>query len=392
MEESIDLLEEVNNISKIHSLSRSDIDNLMIEIARRVLKTLRLERMSVWIFDKHKTELVSIGEYHLPTEQFSKDNHLKKDNYPTYFNAIVENEIVLVENVHTNPLTMELDEDYSMPNNVISLMDIPLRMEGELIGVMCFEKTGDKERMFSRKEQVFALSIAIIFASNMEARYRRALQKKLDEELKEKTILLKEVHHRVKNNLSVVSSLINLQASKAMDSFHRTLFKECKTKINSIANIHEFIYKSKSLSKIDLKLYFGRLINELEEFYSSEGGKVKIEKEITEGYLELEQAIPLALIINEVITNAFKHAFVNENEGKIKVVLSVDEKEAVLRIRDNGIGIQTDLNEQKSLGIEIIESLTKQLEGRQEYVVDDGTAFSLRFPVVMKHEEVIESE
>lgn len=381
MDDSINLLEELDNISKIHTLSRDDIDNLMIEFAERVLTTLRLERMSVWLFNEDKTEIVSIGEYDLPTHTFNKNSHLEKEKYPCYFRAINENEIVLVENVHTHPQTIELDQDYSVPYNVISLMDIPMRLEGELIGVMCFEKTGTIERVFSKKEQIFALSIAIVFTSNLEARYRRALQARLDEELKEKTILLNEIHHRVKNNLSVVSGLVSLQASKAKDSFHQSLFEECKSKINSIAGIHEIIYRSKSFSKIDLKLYFERLLNELEEFYDSEESNIIIERDITEGVLELEQAMPLALIINEVITNSFKHAFAGRNKGKIKVSLKMINNELILEIMDDGIGINPNLDNLKSLGLEIIESLTSQLDGTQRYSINNGTVFTLRFPV-----------
>lgn len=379
MDESINLLEELNNISKIHTLTRSDIDKLMVEFAQRVLATLRLERMSVWLFNEDKTEIVSIGEYDLPSHTFTKESHLKKKNYPAYFKAIGENEIILVENVHTDPQTKELDEDYSIPYNVISLMDIPMRMEGELIGVMCFEKTGKIERVFSKKEQIFALSIAIVFASNLEARYRRALQKRLDEELAEKTVLLNEIHHRVKNNLSVVSGLVHLQASKAKDSFHQSLFEECRSKINSIASIHEIIYRNKSFSQIDLRLYFDRLLHELEEFYDTDECHVKIESDIMKGSLELEQAMPLALIINEVITNSFKHAFADRKDGLIKVSLKRDGSELLLEIRDNGVGMELNSEEHKSLGQEIIESLVEQLDGQHSYTKDNGTVFTLKF-------------
>ncbi|MCB9195669.1 MAG: GAF domain-containing protein [Flavobacteriales bacterium] len=381
MDDSINLLEELNNISKIHTLSRDDIDNLMIEFARRVLTTLKLERMSVWIFNEDRTEIVSIGEYDLPTHQFTKDSHLKRENYPSYFKAISENKILLVENVHTNPQTIELDSDYSAPNNVISLMDIPMRLEGELIGVMCFEKTGQHERVFSKKEQVFALSIAIVFASNLEARYRRALQARLDEELKEKTILLNEIHHRVKNNLSVVSSLVHLQSYKAKDSFHESLFEECRTKIDSIASIHEIIYKTRSYSKIDLKLYFDRLLEELATFYSTEDSKITLHSDICKGSIELEQALPLALILNEVITNSYKHAFEDRDKGEIKVTLKMLDHVLVLEIKDDGIGIKDHFITMKSLGMEIIDSLTEQLEGKRNYTAEQGTRFVLEFPV-----------
>ncbi|HOZ88007.1 MAG TPA: histidine kinase dimerization/phosphoacceptor domain -containing protein, partial [Bacteroidia bacterium] len=252
MEETIDLLEEIDSVSKIHTLKRGDIDALMIEFAKRILSVLRIERISVWLLDKKGLAIISMGEYDLPNREFKKGSILLKSKYPHYFKAISENEIVLIENVHSNTKTKELWEDYSQPNNLISLMDIPLRLEGKLIGIMCFEKKGNVERVFSRDDQVFALSASTVFTSSLEARYRRAAQQKLDHELREKDLLVKEIHHRIKNNLAVVLSLMNLQSGKTKDAFHKALFDECRNKISSIAEVHSMMYKSKSYTRINM--------------------------------------------------------------------------------------------------------------------------------------------
>src|SRR5688572_14777509 len=192
--ESINLLQELDSISKIHTLTRNDIDAMMIEFAHRITIALKIERMSAWIFNEGKTAVVSIGEYELPQKKFNKGRELLKKKYPVYFSAIAENRILIVDNVYSSEITRELSEDYNRPLGIISLMDIPLRICGELVGVMCFEKLGTTDKVFSHSDQAFALSVSNVFASNLEARQRRALQIRLDQELREKALLLKEIH------------------------------------------------------------------------------------------------------------------------------------------------------------------------------------------------------
>jgi two-component sensor histidine kinase len=357
--DSIDLLEELDSICKIHTLKRGDIDNLMIEFARRILVTLRIERMSVWLFNKDMDAIVSMGEYDLPTQTFSKEQVLIKEKYPLYIKAINENEILLVPNVYRHEGTKELEKDYMLPNKVISLMDIPLRLEGKLIGVMCFEKTGTLERIFAKDEQVFALSVAIVFASNLEARHRRAVQHKLDRELQEKEILVKEMHHRVKNNLAVVASLINLQGGKSKDEYHKMLFDDCKNKVLTIAGIHELVYKSDVFSDINLYDYFSNLLPKLESFYRTETNNITLRYQIDPILLHMEQALPLSLIVNEVLTNAYKHAFTEASSGSINVSLNVKNEKIVLAISDTGKGFSESDIKNDSLGIEIIKGLTR---------------------------------
>ncbi len=378
-ETTINLLAEINSLSKIHTLKRHDIDAMMIEFAKRILVTLRIERMSVWLFNKKKDAVISMGEYDLSNASFVKDSILHKNKYPHYFKSINENEILLVPNIYKNQCTIELSEDYSLPNGIISLMDIPLRIAGELIGVMCFEKKGTLERNFSKNEQVFALSTATVFASTLEARYRRALQVKLDKELKEKNLLLKEIHHRVKNNLSIVSSLLNLQSNKSKDEFHKKLFEECKSKVDSIASVHELIYRTKSFAEISAKEYFTKMLKSIAELHSNKERKVKLNIKIKDFLLKMEQALPIALLANEVMTNIYKHAFENINNAEINFSLKNKGKLIQLIISDNGKGFSNTVNNINTLGFDIIKGLAKKLNALYSYGngANGGTSFSL---------------
>lgn len=383
-DDEINLLAEINSFSKIHTLKRDDIDSIMLEIAQRVVYNFRIERMSAWLFSPTKDSLISMGEYDIRDRKFTKDSVLLKRDYPNYFKAIEENEIILAPNIHTNLATYELSDDYSKPNDVISLMDIPLRIEGELVGVMCFEKTGKIQREFSKNEQVFALSLSIVFSSTLEARKRRAIQHKLNLELKEKDTLLKEIHHRVKNNLAVVSSLINLQSNKAKDAFHKALFDECRNKINTISGIHDIVYKSKSFSEIDVKEYFSILLFNLKEFFSSNEKNIELEFDIDKVILPIELALPLALLINEVVTNSYKHAFPLKTSGKIFVSIKLNDNLVQLIILDNGNGFNPNIIHSDSLGMEIIKGLVEQLNGDYSFINNDGTTFNLSFSLNLK--------
>jgi two-component sensor histidine kinase len=378
-ETTINLLAEINSLSKIHTLKRHDIDAMMVEFAKRILVTLRIERMSVWLFNKKKNAVISMGEYDLSSNSFSKDHILEKKKFPIYFKSINDNEILLAPNIYKNPNTIELSEDYSLPNGIISLMDIPLRIAGELVGVMCFEKKGTKERIFSKNEQVFALSTATVFASTLEARYRRALQAKLDKELKEKNLLIKEIHHRVKNNLAIVSSLLHLQSNKSKDTFHKKLFEECMSKVDSIAGIHDLIYRTKSFAEISTKDYFNDMLQNIAQLHANRENKIKLNIKIKDFLLQIEKALPLALLVNEVMTNIYKHAFDSKKSAAITFSLTTKGKNLQLTISDNGKGFKAQIGKINSLGLDIIDGLAEKLNAVYTYGKGEteGTVFNL---------------
>ncbi len=375
----MDLLQEIDEISKIYPIDRDDVDTIMIDFAKRITKTLKIERLSVWLLEENNTVLTSAAEYDARNGSFNLNTRLQSSDFPNYFKAIGENQIITAPDIKANPQTKELAVNYFAPNDVISLMDVPLRIEGELIGVMCFEKTGNETRTFTEKEQIFALSIGIVFASNLEARHRRRLQEELEKELKEKATLIKEIHHRVKNNFAVVAGLIGLQTLKSKDSYHEDLMNELRTKIISIAGIHEIVYNTNSYSEIDAHNYILKLTTELRKVYHSD--KTTIEHDISVQKIELKMdvMIPVALIINEVLTNSYKHAFSGRENGIIELKMTEQTGEITLSIHDNGVGFKDGGDQKDQLGMEIIKSLVEQLEGNYTYESDQGSAFKMTF-------------
>ena len=141
LNEQINLLDELDRLSSIPSNTQENVDVMMIEIAKQILIALQIERVNVWLFNKERTALISIGEYDGRTNKFIKNSILEQKNFPIYFTALNENKIIFAEDINTHPLTKELSESYAKPNNICSLLDIPIRVSGQLAGVMCYEKT-----------------------------------------------------------------------------------------------------------------------------------------------------------------------------------------------------------------------------------------------------------
>jgi two-component sensor histidine kinase len=379
-EYSYDLLEELDSIAKIHTLKRDDIDDIMHEFSKRIVYALKIERLSAWLFDAEKSAMFSIGEFDIRTSQFRKNSVLPYSDYKKYFENLFSNKIITSKNVLEDERLSELKNSYSIPNDVISLMDIPLRMGGELIGVLCFEKTGLKERDFSNEDQFFALSISNVLSSMLEARKRRAIQNELDKEIAQKELFLREIKHRIKNNLSVVYSLVRLQSERSLDDYHRDLFLDCNNRIESIATMYDLISNTENIQIINFNHYISTLINKIQDTFKSQFEFVEVDYSIPNIDLKVDLAVNLSLIINEVITNSYKHAFENRSDGKIVIKITLKEEIMTIVIADDGKGFGK-MQIRDSLGMGIIDGLIEQINGDYSYSGENGSQFNLSFNI-----------
>ncbi len=200
--------------------------------------------------------------------------------------------------------------------------------------------------------------------------------------LKEKEVMLREIHHRVKNNLQIVSSLLKLQAGHMKDQQSRDAFIISQNRVKSMALIHQQLYRSTNLSKINFGDYIKQLLNYLQQAYITSSKKAALNVEAENILLEVDTAIPCGLIINELISNSFKHAFINQKHPKINVKLTKqDDRKYMLEISDNGIGLPEnfDIRNTASLGMQLVVTLTEQLDGTIEPYNNDGAVFKINF-------------
>ncbi|MDZ7659303.1 sensor histidine kinase [Fodinibius sp.] len=205
-------------------------------------------------------------------------------------------------------------------------------------------------------------------------------ERELKESLKEKETLLQEIHHRVKNNLAVVSGMMDLQTFSTENEEVRRLLTDSKNRIKTMALIHEKLYQSASLSQIEFGSYVKDLINNIKGVSASDK-EIKVELEYDSFNLNVNQAVPCALIINEVVANAFEHAFTDQESGLIKVTLENIEDKVIVSIKDNGRGLPSDFEyrKSKSIGMTIIETLIQQLEAEQKVKDKNGVSFTFSF-------------
>ncbi len=210
---------------------------------------------------------------------------------------------------------------------------------------------------------------------------RKKYEQELQESIHEKEVLLSEIHHRVKNNLAVVSGMMHLQAFDEKNKEVQLRLYDSIFRIQTMATIHELLYQSESFSQLIFSEIIGKLVQGVHNTLEN-GKNISIEIEKTKIELNINQAIPCSLIINEVITNIYKHAFTGRDYGSIYVKISEKNDEITLEISDDGIGLPEDLNTEEagSLGMHIINILAKQLEGTCRFESDQkGTKFHLVF-------------
>lgn len=217
---------------------------------------------------------------------------------------------------------------------------------------------------------------------NVEDALRRS-ERQLRASLREKEVLLQEIHHRVKNNMQVIRSLLNLQAVNIQDERLKACFRETRSRINAMAMIHEMLYQSDSLSKIDLNAYIKGLVSGLVGMHNISPGRINICVKAEHIYLGIDHAIPCGLVINELIANALKYAF-PERAGEIRIEAFLTAKDGVgLIVCDNGAGLPAnfDIHDSNTLGLKLVWGLVEsQMGGRVEISREEGTRFTIQFP------------
>ncbi len=221
---------------------------------------------------------------------------------------------------------------------------------------------------------------AYIIGNVRDISERKKYTEALDRSLKEKEVLLSEIHHRVKNNLSIVSSLIELQKNSHEKIGEQDL-KEIQDRIKSIALVHEKLYQAETLADVDLAEYIDGLVDMITSSLGSEHKKIRINKELDSIQINNKKAVPVGLIVNELINNCYKYAFKNRNQGNIDVILRREDDAIVLTVQDDGNGLPDDFEKKSldSLGMTLINAFTKQVDGEMEVNSENGTSFTIRF-------------
>lgn len=269
-------------------------------------------------------------------------------------------------------VAVEFGEIIKVKRPIIRLENINLHKDGRLIvletgGVPIFDAEG-----YFRGYR--GIDRDITERKNMENLIRASLE--------EKEILLREIHHRVKNNMTVIYSLLDLQSKFTSEQHSREMLNDAKARIKAMALIHEKLYRSKDMAKIDFRDYLRDILNNMFMSYLKDPGRIVLNIDVRDVDLGIDDAIPCGLIINELVSNTLKHAFPENRPGEIIVGMRSYDKDMIeLIVADNGIGLPADLDSRKkaSMGLSLVDALVNQLQGKIELHKEEGTKFRITF-------------
>jgi two-component sensor histidine kinase len=334
-------------------------------------------------------------------------NGAEKNSYVELNEALVkkvifEKKAVFLQNIKNDSKTLDpKDPEYRQP-----ALGIPVFVGNNVAAVFILQRKGteelfniDDERILSiiLSEMSFALESGMLHSKvkahlkeieehnirlNREIDERKLVEEQAKSSLKEKEILVREIHHRVKNNMQIISSLLNLQSQYVKDKESLEMFRESRNRILSMAFVHEKLYQSEDLAKIDFDGYIRSMTQHLLRTCSIDSSAVKLNVNCSDVLLSIDMAVPCGLIVNELISNSLKHAFPEGEKGEITIDFHPDgDNRLTLVVSDTGIGLpeDIDISGAKTLGLQLIKDLVDQLRGTLEIERDGGTAFRITF-------------
>jgi two-component sensor histidine kinase/AmiR/NasT family two-component response regulator len=266
--------------------------------------------------------------------------------------------------------------------NLIESEEEYLREYGRIVATKLEKKVRELEEALALRNKAEDELRRINTELTREMGERRKGEEKIRASLAEKEVLLKEVHHRVKNNLQIITTLLDLQFDKIDDKQALAALMVSQDRIKSIALVHEKLYQTKDLARIDFAGYIENLTSQLFSSYVADPERVTLKIDAGDVALGIDEAIPCGLIINELVSNSLKHAFPEGRKGNVAIRFQADEQGVVtLMVADDGIGLPPGMNfrDTGSMGLQLVNMLTKQIHGEISLLTEGGVAFTIRF-------------
>lgn len=349
-----------NDLSKSKFLDKPDNDIVFYELAKKLSGCFRLNRINIWIFSENEQYISCIGNYDAQTDSFNKGEIIYRKDCPNYFEHLLSDEIISITDTSEDERIKELSVNYCKHHSIKSMMDVPVRIGGKLVGVACYEDTSNI-RKWTLDEEYFGIAVSQIIAMAIEAQKRRVVQLKLEKALAEKERLMGEMHHRIKNNLSLLVSLLRIQSRESNSVDVKESLSDFENRIFSISKIHEQLYKTNNYNNVELDV----LLRELTSEYKNMHPEILYDLDLETTKVSTHKIVSIGLICSEIISNAIKYAFVNKSksdEKRIDIKLLHLDRKIYLSIKDNGKGFgDPTLDANSSLGIYLIKDLCEEI-------------------------------
>lgn len=355
-----------------------DLDTILKEVVQRITETFHFDVTRIYLLDPQRDELLLRAFFETKAGLFPQPSSYRLGQ-GTVGRVVEAGEPMIIENVQVDLRYQEFGSNEVQGSGFCFLGVFPITCKVRTMGaIVCVGK--DPRRLIRDEIQLIMsmghqIGIAVVNA-NLFAETKKALM--------EREALLKEVHHRVKNNLQVISSLLSLQAAHLRDNQSLEMFKESQNRVGTIALVHEKLYASaRDFTKINFVDYIQSLTTQIFQTYGVNTDNVRLNVNAEEELLvEIDTAIPCGLIINELVTNSLRHAFPAGRTGEITIDLGLDnEDQFTLVVSDNGVGLPhgLDFRNAESLGLQLVNTLTGQLDGTIELGTTRGTEFRITF-------------
>jgi two-component sensor histidine kinase len=373
------------------------IEGILNDVAQILEKRLDYDRVMILLADEEKTSLSFKAGFGYTEEELATlrktSFRLRPDSKGILVVSFRERKPFLINDIDEikqdlSPHSLEFVREMG----VKSFICCPIICVDDAIGVLAVDNVNTKRSLLQRDIDLLMLlspeigiSIQNAMVTDMKEKQFNAIleaEEKIKASLKEKEVLLKEIHHRVKNNLQIVSSLLYLQMTRTEHAEAVSALRDSRNRVRSIARIHERLYQSANLASVDMDEYMSSLVSDLQHSHRVENSAVRLVVDVGKVALGITEAIPCGLIINELISNALKHAFPQGKEGKITIQLrKTNTNRTMLTVSDNGVGFpeHVDFRNTPSLGLDLINSLVHQLDGSIDLDRRDGTTFTITF-------------
>ncbi|MDZ4172585.1 MAG: PAS domain S-box protein [Methanobacteriaceae archaeon] len=355
------------------------VDDAINEALQRIGEFIKVDRSYLFQLNSNGDLLSNTHEWCAPGINSQIDNlqNLEKPIFDGIMKKLNLDGQIHIKSAQKMADEAKFERKLLLSKDTQSMTAVALKIHGKVMGYVGFD-TVKKDRSLNKENIDLLIMMGEIFTNLLE---KRNTEESIQKSLKEKEVLLREIHHRVKNNMQIISSLLNLQVNYEEEKKVQQVLKESQGRIKSMAIVHEKLYQSTSLSEINFGSYLHQLIKDIYFSYGISTAKIMPLLVAEDIYINLDTAIPLGLIVNELITNSIKYAFKGRDNGTLKITFEKINDELILKVSDDGVGLgpDVDIDSSKTLGLKLVKNLAIQLDADLEIGRDNGTSFTFKF-------------